>query len=261
MKDIALALLLAFAPAISTNAASGEAAGVVGDDLKFETYNSNWEREIKTNVSAEAKYSCECPVEGGKALVENAQRWICSYLGDDDGDYIGAVDNLLQTTARGTFDELCELAAEEDPDWEMTLSSEVEIRKLYEDDSYVTLIYFCSVYMGGAHPTSAQACATFRKSDGQRMGWDLLRGMNADTKERKIKDGLRSYFEVKTDSELLEELLLEEEDFYNAFPLPESEPYLTEEGVEVIYQQYEIAPYACGMPSCVVVPMKAFKAK
>ena len=43
-----------------------------------------------------------------------------------------------------------------------------------------------------------------------------------------------------------------EADYAEKFPLPAFPPFLTKEGVVVMYQQYEIAPYAVGMPSCVI---------
>ena len=41
-------------------------------------------------------------------------------------------------------------------------------------------------------------------------------------------------------------------------PLPKTPPYLMENGVVVIYQQYEIAAYALGLP-CVSLPLTAVK--
>ena len=36
------------------------------------------------------------------------------------------------------------------------------------------------------------------------------------------------------------------------FPFPQNPPYFEENGVCFLYQQYEIAPYAAGMPACVI---------
>ena len=35
---------------------------------------------------------------------------------------------------------------------------------------------------------------------------------------------------------------------YN-IPLPKNPPYFTQDGLTFVYQQYEIAPYAAGMPT------------
>ena len=41
-------------------------------------------------------------------------------------------------------------------------------------------------------------------------------------------------------------------------PLPETEPWLTKEGLQLVYQQYEIGPYAVGMPT-VQIPFTKLK--
>lgn len=59
---------------------------------------------------------------------------------------------------------------------------------------------------------------------------------------------MEQYFEVRTESELRDILLLNNE----PFPFPQNPPYFEENGVCFLYQQYEIAPYAAGMPACVI---------
>ena len=44
----------------------------------------------------------------------------------------------------------------------------------------------------------------------------------------------------------------EENELEFGLPLPATDPWLTKKGVSFIYQQYEIAPYAAGMPSFVL---------
>jgi hypothetical protein len=48
----------------------------------------------------------------------------------------------------------------------------------------------------------------------------------------------------------MESLLTMENNDY--FPLPQAAPYFTADGVVFIYQQYEIACYAAGLPNCVI---------
>ena len=94
------------------------------------------------------------------------------------------------------------------------------------------------------------------------MGWELLEGMSHEEIAEAVKQGLCGYFEVSMD-ELPSQLLLgtiDEEEaqriFREEFPLPATPPYLTAEGVNIIYQQYEIACYAAGMPTCVIAAAK-----
>lgn len=59
---------------------------------------------------------------------------------------------------------------------------------------------------------------------------------------------MSQYFEVKTESQFKDALLINPD----TLPLPASAPYFMPKGVNFDYQQYEIAPYAAGMPSCVL---------
>ena len=46
-------------------------------------------------------------------------------------------------------------------------------------------------------------------------------------------------------------LILDDEEGVDDIPLPEAAPLFTKDGVKLTYGQYEIAPYAAGMPSFV----------
>jgi hypothetical protein len=64
-----------------------------------------------------------------------------------------------------------------------------------------------------------------------------------------MKKGLKKYFEVNTDEELENCLSLEHT---YLLPLPANPPLFIKEGVSITYQQYEIAPYAAGLPSFIL---------
>ena len=64
-----------------------------------------------------------------------------------------------------------------------------------------------------------------------------------------IQEGLQAY------GEDMDYLFIED----GVFPLPVWEPSLTKEGVSFTYQQYEIAPYAFGMPSFTIPYEKAME--
>ena len=62
-----------------------------------------------------------------------------------------------------------------------------------------------------------------------------------------IRDGLKEYWEVKTDEEL-DDMLMDKDNF-SVRPLPDCPPLFEKKGVTFVYNQYEIAPYATGLPS------------
>ena len=68
-----------------------------------------------------------------------------------------------------------------------------------------------------------------------------------------ITEGLTRYFASNgalTDNSDIKSLLFIGDD--GLIPLPVNEPYFTSEGLRFIYQNYEIGPYAIGMPSFTV---------
>ena len=147
---------------------------------------------------------------------------------------------------------------EEEEVKEMTYDMNVSV--IYEDDEYFTLEGIIYTYLGGAHGSTINVGQTFCKASGRRVDWELLKGYTTKELRNEIKKGLKGYFEIPakaadSDEQLQNSLLIDEESFCNAFPLPEYRPYLTNKGVCIRYQQYEIACYAAGMPEC-YLPVK-----
>ena len=131
------------------------------------------------------------------------------------------------------------------------LASSIKITKDYETDKVVTFLYNSYENGGGAHGGAVGSGMTFRKSDGRRIDWDLFSTVKMQSI---IRDGLKEYFEVKTDDELAGCLTLN--DSY-ILPMPVTPPLFGKDGIIVTYQQYEIASYAAGMPSFVIPYKKA----
>ena len=147
---------------------------------------------------------------------------------------------------------------EEEEIKEMTYDMNVSV--VYEDDEYFTLEGIIYTYLGGAHGSTINVGQTFCKVSGKRVDWELLKGYTTKELRSEIKNGLKGYFDIPinaadSDEQLQNSLMIDEESFCNAFPLPECRPYLTNKGVCIRYQQYEIACYAAGMPEC-YLPVK-----
>ena len=130
-----------------------------------------------------------------------------------------------------------------------------------QTDRYVTFDESYSVYTGGAHGSFFASGVTFRKSDGRQMGWNLFDMSKKAQIVALIKDELRKYFAFEegqppvSEEELMDQLQLwdnpdtPENELEFGIPLPGTEPYVTRDGIAFVYQQYEIAAYACGLPS------------
>jgi hypothetical protein len=121
---------------------------------------------------------------------------------------------------------------------------------LLETDKVVTYGLTITLDLGGTHPVTRELGATFNKEDGKQLTWDIVRS-DSQSQLRDILCGmLKDYFNVKNDGELMD--CLQGVDDVATIPLPTTPPYMTLEGFTLIYQQYEIASYAAGMPSDVI---------
>lgn len=184
---------------------------------------------------------------------------VCEFIDEQlGGTYQGSLrgDSLLQYYAnlkgaalRKDYAELKALGSSVP-----ALHYGVEIEKIYETSQYVTYLFTQEDYLGGAHGSMQVLGMTFRKSDGRRFGWDMLHDEEGDAFRKIMKEGLMRYFSeqgfrINNDEDLQGALLIDD---MNSLPHPVSPPYLTSEGIRFIYQQYEVACYAAGMPTFAV---------
>jgi hypothetical protein len=123
---------------------------------------------------------------------------------------------------------------------------DARMEKVFETDKVVTYTLQTFINLGGAHPSSGEQGVTFRKSDGRRLTWDIVRHRFEYDFNEVLKESLKAYFNAKTDKDL-EQMLFDGNNIYG-LPLPKTPPFFMENGVGFIYQQYEIAAYAMGMP-------------
>lgn len=272
MKHILSSLALVVAGALPTGAyaalvtvaqqSDGFATEIVdGSKLTFTNYQAEYSGQATASTALHVEYICDCPTEGGAEVVAAINNWICEKLDDKLHTHAGNLKDYIQTHAQEDLEGLREMAIESELDFESTFESSIAIAPEFENSDYVTLCCTDYKYWGGAHGMTYVDYVTFRKSDGKRMEWSLLQGVDEGTIVENIKTGLREYFEADDDEDLLDYLLIEADEFYNNFPLPKMAPYLTQDGVEVLYQLYEIAPYVAGTPMATVLPLAEFEAK
>lgn len=212
-------------------------------------------RAIRTQEGMTYTLMADYPMEGNGLLLRSVREWINESLGGTyDGslaDTAALADHYAGNMVAAAKGEGMTAEQLKDVVWE----SEVEFRRVYEDDSLLTYVCKKYLYMGGAHGSSATEGMTFRKSDGHRFGWNMLTHMGSELNDE-LKNGLKAYFKVKSDAELTDRLLLAETwRDASALPLPATTPWLEADGLHFIYQQYEIAAYAYGMPE-VVIPLE-----
>ncbi len=203
-------------------------------------------------IMSKVKVEAEFPVGGNFFLVNSIREWMTEELG---GTFTGTPDNgkaMLTHYAQQVLKDLNDLT--EDCDWmdstsreEMVFDTEIQLSKIFENDQFVTYQYHNIGYSGGAHGWNLAYGQTFRKSDGRRIDYSFFQNDKQFKLTQLVQQNIiKQYFEGDS-SAFNNGLTL---DPYETFPLPVNPPYFTKDGVAFIYQQYEIAAYAIGMPSC-----------
>lgn len=221
---------------------------------------------------ATSALNVEFPVANKKkaALIGSIREWISEELGGTYGNGLqGDYDKLLGDTtavmdhyfagiekynATNWHDIMDNLDGAERP--EMELYDSIAITKWQEGQQWVTMQYVNSVYLGGAHGSYLIFGQTFRKSDGRRIGWEIIRKSDdpEDNIQSLMRKGLVEYFgdgnpDFK-EEELGDYLQGEANAYY--IPMPQCPPLFTKEGIMFLYNQYEIAAYAAGLPQFVI---------
>lgn len=189
-----------------------------------------------------AYYTAEvdAPVTDNEDLRDNIIAWISSLLNENyDGD-------SQDVKAMVEFDKNEFLTNEVEMPRSMFQNN---IKKVAENDRYIT--YFCEswLYMGGAHGTSYKEGATFDKTTGERFTFQMVK--NPEGLCDRIKDALETQYFIPilegTDVTFDEAVYSE---VAESFPLPTTEPWIQNDSVYFVYQDYEIAAYVFGMPEC-----------
>ncbi|MCQ2145045.1 MAG: DUF3298 and DUF4163 domain-containing protein [Bacteroidales bacterium] len=126
---------------------------------------------------------------------------------------------------------------------------QINIARTYETDRYV--VFDCSnyIYLGGAHGgVTGAGPQTFDKATGVKVQ-KFITDSALMPLQQEFKKGLMQFFgeteEVQSEEQMMEFLFIED----GIIPIPSHQPAPCAEGLTFTYQQYEIAPYASGMPS------------
>lgn len=221
-------------------------------DTAFATDSVKYESKDKM---AEVAIRADYPSAGNGLLTNAIGEYISETLG---GTFTGDLADgkaVVEYYVKDISGNMKEEAEEYWSDEMQPMQYNRAFTKEYETDRLVTYTSNCDTYMGGAHGLHTSYGTTFRKSDGRRLGEEMLRDTDKDSFRLLIKEGLKDYFgnedgRAITDDELKGRLITDND--INYLPLPHCSPYLTEGGVAFVYQAYEIASYADGLPTFVI---------
>ncbi len=138
--------------------------------------------------------------------------------------------------------------AEDMGDNTMLWGYDLYIRKIESNERYVVYLSQGYLFEGGAHGTFVGAGPlTFSMKDGRKI-INFIDESALDKMQPLIIEGLRSYFASNGENisaeEVKEHLMIDG----NTIPLPTYKPYPNTKGLTFMYQDYEIASHAVGMP-------------
>lgn len=232
--------------------ASADSDTIVADTVAVEedtnVGTTLYTKSVKATESENVFLTIEYPTEGSDILLQNIREWINESLG---GKYNGDLAD-----GQALFNHYWnEFVKDKDGDERYNHAT---IKKVYEDSKVVTFTNETYAYVDGAmHGMESTKGVTFRKSDGRKFTADLLDGSYKYQTE--IKNGLRKYFEINTNDELMERLMLRD-NTSGEVPFPSTDPWITADGVVFCYPSYEIACYADGLPTF-TIPTSVVKEK
>jgi hypothetical protein len=232
-----------------------------------------------TDTMVEVRVSVDWPVAGNDTLVQGIRQYIAKELEIKNYADIKAA---LQKIAKKHYNELANMWKEdrqyrEDDGSGMTYSSYQRIFILEESDTYVTYSYNTEGFTGGAHGYATATGTTISKATGRIIGYESVYNKNTETFIIKnqnlfrsttsaglyklIKEGVKDYFSEFQEHRITDEELadvLQNVPDVNHIPVPQYAPTFSQKGLLFLYQQYEIGPYAVGMPNF-CIPYDAVK--
>lgn len=202
------------------------------------------------------------PRGGQGAVGDSIAAWLTKVMGNQISSLTGdkapataAPDGnaLIKTWCDTTLAEmrsnLEDMAQYGFPDFTISNEADITFGPVYQSDKLITYYLTAYAYMGGAHGGTTANYATFDKADGVILTDDkVFKPESRPELIGRIREGLwKQYFAQDTSLHDMKEALLIDPD---SLKLPATNPNFGPKGVTFTYQQYEIACYAAGMPSC-----------
>lgn len=169
----------------------------------------------------------EYPVSGDEQLVTTVRNWIKTVMCDQYSGSLTTPDAMMKKTL-SLLDRGEEI--------------QVEIKVAYNNDKVITAIYNQYWYGGGAHGGTSIVPATFSLSNGAILTEEMLPSIS--TLRPYILQGIADAGGLSLEG--VKEMC------FDSGQIPMGTPYVMADGLNVIYQQYEIAPYVAGLPNAVI---------
>lgn len=167
-------------------------------------------------------------------IIANAQSSIENFTKKTRKDYNKDIDSWIAELGNSDHEEV----------WIFNWSVEHFFTLESESEHFVTYSATTYEYLGGAHPMSYNTFASFNRTDGQLVTWDILdSSKRTDLCALLIQRITDEYF--GGESEEMENFSPNDHEL----PLPTSKPAIIQDSVMFFYDYYEISSaYVSGMP-------------
>lgn len=173
---------------------------------------------------------------------------LISLLVFDDDIEAASITEAIQSFKNG-YEELQKLYPDETAGWEAKIAGEVS----YEDKNTITIALNSYLFTGGAHGYTAKGFLNFDKRKGKEIeNWELFKDTAHFEKFAEAKFRIQEAI-PQDDAINSTGFMFEQDEFY----LPENIG-LTEKGLALLYNQYEVASYADGVIE-LILPMNEVK--
>lgn len=190
--------------------------------------------------------------EGDSKIVSTINNTIREEIIDqliyDDEIKANTVDDAIQSFKKGFLD-LKEMYPDESLGWEAKIKGEIS----FENKDVISIKLDTYIFTGGAHGFSATKFLNFDKKKGNEFeNWQLFNDKDAFTHfaetKFKIQENIPQNASINSTG-----FMFEGDNFY----LPSNIGF-TEKGLQLLYNQYEVASYADG-PIVITLPYNEIK--
>jgi len=184
----------------------------------------------------------------GRTIEKALQEEIIFLLTFDEEMEVKTVDEAISSFSKG-YENLKEIYPDENTVWEVDIDGKIA----FEDKNILTVKLVSYIFTGGAHGYKSIRFLNFDKKKGTELeNWQLFK--NAHEFEKFAEEKFRAQENIpKGQSINSTGLMFEKDSFY----LPENIGF-SEKGLELLYNQYEVASYADG-PIELTIPYKDLK--
>lgn len=134
-----------------------------------------------------------------------------------------------------------------DPDYEFYgWSSYTSVSPQRVDENYISLVFFNSQYLGGAHPNNVQTALNFDSVTGALL--PLASVFKTEYKQTVLNMLLEHLWEMETSFGLFDGYEDTVREKFEKMPADMAQNwYLTDQGIVFFFSPYEISPYAAGV--------------